>query len=153
MAEFFDKDNRIAVEEEVDASNLSRLNPNLTLGHFQEQQERERVKLRENLPEFKPFENLHPANDFENRQFKKQADKAVEIAQIRFKLFAITYLLVTIILTGFVIYNLVATAILSNEAKRNNTKINELNKVINKMIENEQASSNVFFELPKDLNL
>ena len=153
MAEFFEKDNKIAVDEEIDTSNLSRLNPNLTLGHIQEQQEKERQTIKQNLPEFRPFDNLQNASDSQFQQFKKQGDRQAEVAKLRFKLFALTYLLITLILTGFVIYNLVATTLLSNESRRNTSKINELNKLINKLRQDNTQESNIKYEIPKDLHL
>lgn len=153
MAEFFENDNRIAVDEEIDTSNLSRLNPNLTLGHIQEQQEKERETIKQNLPEYKPFDYLQNATDNQFQQFKKQGDKKAEVAKLRFKLFAVTYLLVTLILTGFVIYNLVATTLLSNESKRNVNKISELNKLINKLQQDKTEHANIHYEIPKDLNI
>ena len=153
MAEFFENDNRIAVDEEIDTSSLSRLNPNLTLGHIQEQQEKERETIKQNLPEYKPFDYLQNATDNQFQQFKKQGDKKAEVAKLRFKLFAVTYLLVTLILTGFVIYNLVATTLLSNESKRNVSKITELNKLINKLQQDKTEHANVKYEIPKDLKI
>ena len=153
MAEFFENDNRIAVDEEIDTSSLSLLNPNLTLGHIQEQQEKERETIKQNLPEYKPFDYLQNATDNQFQQFKKQGDKKAEVAKLRFKLFAVTYLLVTLILTGFVIYNLVATTLLSNESKRNVSKITELNKLINKLQQDKTEHANVKYEIPKDLKI
>lgn len=150
MADFFEKQDTVQVEEKIVSPDLSRINPNLTLGHFQEQQEKERASLRQNLPEYKPFDNLQPAKD---KEFKKQGDKTNEIVRLRFKMFAIMYCLVTLILTGFVVYNLVASVLLSNEASRNSSKIKELNKMIDKLTDDDQQTAKVLYEIPIDLNI
>lgn len=152
MAEFFENDNRISVDEEIDTSSISRLNPNLTLGHIQEQQEKERATIKQNLPEFRPFDNLQNASDNQFQQFKKQGDRQLEVTRLRFKLFAVIYILITLILTGFVIYNLVATSLLSNESKRNVNKISELNKLIDKL-QQDKKQTNIKYQTPKDLML
>ena len=147
MAEFFENDNRISVDEEIDTSSISRLNPNLTLGHIQEQQEKERATIKQNLPEFRPFDNLQNASDNQFQQFKKQGDRQLEVTRLRFKLFAVIYILITLILTGFVIYNLVATSLLSNESKRNVNKISELNKLIDKL-QQDKKQTNIKYQTP-----
>ncbi len=150
MADFFEQNKRAQVDEKVFSPDLSRLDPNLTLRHIEEQQEREKISLKQNLPEFKPFDNLQQAKD---REFKKQGDKDKEVLRTRFKLFACMYVLVTLILTGFVIYNLVATTLLSNESKRNNSKIKELNKMIDKLNDKDEQTARVDYELPPDLKI
>ena len=152
MAEFFENDNRISVDEEIDTSSISRLNPNLTLGHIQEQQEKERATIKQNLPEFRPFDNLQNASDNQFQQFKKQGDRQLEVTRLRFKLFAVIYILITLILTGFVIYNLVATSLLSNESKRNVNKISEFNKLLDKL-QQDKKQTNIKYQTPKDLML
>lgn len=150
MVDFFEQNRRVQIDEKVFSPDLSRLDPNLTLGHFEEQQEKERVSLKQNLPEFKPFDDLQQARD---REFKKQGDKDKEVLRTRVKLFACMYLFVTLILTGFVIYNIVATSILSNESKRNTSKIKELNKMIDRLTDDDTQPAKVFYDLPDDLNI
>ena len=93
-------------------------------------------------------------DDFKNFEFKKQVDKTNELFKFRVKLFASIYLIISLILTGFVIYNVVATTLLTNKQKANNVKIKEMNKVIDKFREEQPASINPNFtiQLPNDLN-
>lgn len=153
MADFFERKDNVGTE--VVTPEVFSFDENMTLGHIQERQERERVELKKKLPEYKPFENLQSSSVEHITQFKKKEDKSQAVAMARFKLFASMYLIVTLILTGFVIYNLVESALLSREIKQNNSKIKDLNKMIDRLKNNEADNDvqGVSIVLPSDLNL
>ncbi|MBQ8431038.1 MAG: hypothetical protein IJX26_03780, partial [Clostridia bacterium] len=122
-----------------------------------------------NLPRYDDFYNkdIKPNNSqqvfaqqqdfssFNDREFKKQTDKSNEVLKLRVKLFVCIYVIVTLILTGFVIYNLVATALLKNKISSNEEKIKDKIKEVNRVMdrqENESIASILnAVEIPQDL--
>lgn len=154
MAEFFNQDDNRTMIKDIEVENdFARFNPNITLGNIMHHQEQERKILVNNLPEFKPFDNaLNSAESFNDKQFKKQVDKTKELTKERVKLFMATFLLITLIITGFVIYNLVAMTILNSKIEQNKVKISDLNKAIDKVNEQEETLSVNNIILPEDLN-
>ena len=157
MSNFFNQNELNTVtdikkETSIDVSNFSRIDPNTRLGDLMGY-EKEEIKTQNiNFENLKPFNEKEQLNDI---HFKKQEDKSKQLLKFRMKLFASVYLIITLILTGFVIYNLVTTLVLTNKQQSNNAKIKEINKLINKL-NNEQPATinpNLNFELPKDLNL
>jgi len=157
MSNFFDQNElntttEIKKETSIDVSNFSRVDLNTPIGDLAGFKKEDIKPQTINLNDLQPF---NQKNEFADRQFKKQEDKSKELFKFRVKLFASVYLIITLVLTGFVIYNLITTTLLTNKQQNNKVKIEEINKVIDK-IKNEQSASknpNVKIELPNDLNI
>ena len=67
--------------------------------------------------------NQSTVNSVQEREFKKKVDKEKMLLRARVKLFLTMFTLITLIITGFVIYNLVAISRLNNEIDNNSVKI------------------------------
>lgn len=103
----------------------------------------------EELSEFNK-EDISPVLD---RTFKKQEDKEKALVRARVKIYLTMFALITILITGFVIYNLVAMMILKNKIENNDIKIKAKQQQIEKEEEQNPVKKDFNIELPKDLNL
>ena len=156
MSNFFEQNElntatEIKKETSIDVSGFSRIDLNTPIGELSGFKKEDIQPQNINIADLQPFTQK---DDFKNFEFKKQVDKTNELFKFRVKLFASIYLIISLILTGFVIYNVVATTLLTNKQKANNVKIKEMNKVIDKFREEQPASINPNFtiQLPNDLN-
>lgn len=90
---------------------------------------------------------VHPVVE---REFKKQEDKEKAIIRARVKIFLTVFSLITLLITGFAIYNLVAMISLNNKVENNDIKI----KAKKEQIEREQEQPvNAFKELEIPTNV
>lgn len=103
----------------------------------------------EDLSEFNK-EDISPVLD---RTFKKQEDKEKALVRARVKIYLTVFALVTLLITGFVIYNLVAMMILNNKIENNDVKIKVKQQQLEREEEQSPINKNLNIELPKDLNL
>lgn len=103
----------------------------------------------EDLSEFNK-EDISPVLD---RTFKKQEDKEKALVRARVKIYLIMFALITLLITGFVIYNLIAMMILNNKIENNDVKINGKQQQIEREQEQSPVNKNLDFELPKDISL
>ena len=154
MSNFFSEEqlNNVILTKENNIENVrdfSRLNPNITLGDVMGPE-----KQKEPTPI--SFNQLSDFNKEENkvaeRAFKKQEDKDKAVIRARVKIFVTSFVLITLLITGFVIYNLIAIATLNNKIENNNIKIKSKQEQIER---EEQQPANVQGELDKyfDINL
>ena len=157
MSNFFDQNElntttEIKKETPIDVSGFSRIDLNTPIGDLAGLKKQDIQPQNINLSQLQNFSQVDTLAD---KQYKKREDKSKELFKFRVKLFASIYLIITLVLTGFVIYNLVATVLLTNKQNTNNVKIKELNKLIDKINEEQPASisPNFKIEVPTDLNI
>lgn len=163
MADFFNQEElkNITLTKEHDIPNVvefSRQNPNITLGSFKEHHELYETEVPKiDVSKLQRFENNVMPSVEESKQesihdklFKTQKDRAMELKRARAKLYVSMFFIVTFILTGFVIYNLVSTLILNNKISNNASKIKNINKLIDK-VQDQQNQQPANYELPSDL--
>ena len=159
MEDFFkeqDKFNNITVQEKdiLNVHDFSRDNPNITLGNLPQYEDLQKKQVFVNIDNAKEFEEVKDGQEFADREFKKYEDKSLSLIRFRVKLFMAVYAIVTLLIGGFVIYNLVNTSLLGNEVKQKDIKISEIKNAIKKLNNaNQQQENNIKVEIPKDLNL
>lgn len=71
-------------------------------------------------------------SEYKSYEFKKQKDNKKELNKIRAKILITCYLLITLVLTVFFVYNIVSMVKLNNKISNNNIRITEINKNITK---------------------
>lgn len=131
MSDFFEQPNlnNVVTKDKEVVQDFSRIDPRVTLGDFSRQNEgysqktnflnNTRLDASQNSEQFKEY------SAFSERQFKKREDKKALIQNARIKIFVSVFMIVTLILTGFVIYNAVALALLNKDVSTNKQTIDE----------------------------
>lgn len=157
MENFFNENeklNNIEIKEKdfLNVNDFSR-DSNITLGSLPQYEDLQKKQVHINLNETKEFAEVKDFKSFEDREFKKQEDKSLSLIKFRVKLFVTVYLLVTLLIGGFVIYNLVNTILLSNQISQNETKINDMTQTISRLNNSLANPASVYIELPTDLNI
>ena len=159
MADFFNQSElnstTITKENEIkDVSSFSRATQNIDISNLPRYDDFYNKDIKPNNSQ-QVFAQQQDFSSFNDREFKKQTDKSNEVLKLRVKLFVCIYAIVTLILTGFVIYNLVATALLNNKISSNEEKIKDKIKEVNRVMdrqENESIASILnAVEIPQDL--
>ena len=159
MADFFNQSElnstTITKENEIkDVSSFSRATQNIDISNLPRYDDFYNKEIKPNNSQ-QVFAQQQDFSSFNDREFKKQTDKSNEVLKLRVKLFVCIYVIVTLILTGFVIYNLVATALLKNKISSNEEKIKDKIKEVNRVMdrqENESIASILnAVEIPQDL--
>lgn len=125
MSNFFSDEqlNNITLTKDniENVTSFSSINPNITLADIERlQQQNNTNKVNINVQQ---ISNLNTTSPIADREFKKQVDKQQALIRARVKIFITTFLLITCIITGFVIYNLISIMLLNNKIENNNIKI------------------------------
>lgn len=146
MSDFFNQEqlNNITLKDVNTESvkDFSRANLNTPLGSLPQYED---LYKKEIVPqqtiEFSKLQEISPIKD---REFKKQEDKEKAIIRARVKIFLTMFVLITLVVTGFVIYNLIAMVSLNNKIENNDIKIKSKREQIER---EEEQPVNVVKEL------
>lgn len=162
MSDFFEQPNfnNVVTKDKEVVQDFSRIDPRITLGDFSRQSEaysqksnfldNARLDASQNVEQFKEY------SAFSERQFKKKEDKKALIENARIKIFVSVFLIVTLILTGFVIYNAVALALLNKDVSTNQQTIDKLKlkgtkNALDEVTEGADGNIKINFEFPNIL--
>jgi len=163
MADFFSQDElkNITLTQEHDIPNVaefSRQNPNVTLGNFKSEEELyEKEETKIDISKLPTFENQvikekqEDDNGLHSQKFRTQKDREMEVKKMRGKLYISMFFAITLILTAFVVYNLVSTLLLTNKATNNSSKIKDLNELIEDVKDDNAQIAKI--DLPTDLDI
>lgn len=156
MSNFFNEDqlNNITLKENniQNVTDFSAANLNTPLGDLPKYEDlyKKEIVPTQNI-EFSKIEQT-TTSSIADREFKKQVDKEKAVIRARVKIFLTVFSLITLLITGFVIYNLIAMINLNNKVENNDVKI----KVKREQIEREEQEQPVrdlkLVEIPSDLN-
>jgi len=152
MSNFFNQDqlNNITLQDVNTESVKDFSSPNLNtpLGDLPKYEDLYKKEITpQKIIEFSKTEEINPVKD---REFKKQVDKEKAVLRARVKIFLTMFTLITLVITGFVIYNLIAMISLNNKIENNDIKI----KAKQDQIEREEEQPiNTFKEIEITPNL
>lgn len=138
MSDFFEQPNinNVVTKDKEVVTDFSRLDPNITLGDFSRDRENRNyenpsfskpINFDANLNSAQEYNSARDYSGFSERQFKKRQDKENIIQNARVKIFVTVFLMVTLILTGFVIFNAVQIVLLNKDVSSNQETIDEYN--------------------------
>ena len=157
MSNFFNEEqlSNITLKENniENVKDFSRANPNTTLGELPKYEDlyKKEIIPTKNIDVTQFNETV--VSPITSREFKKQEDREKAIIRARVKIFLTVFALITLLVTGFLIYNLISMINLNNKVENNNIKIKIKREQLEKEEKEQPASISTLVELPKDLNI
>lgn len=157
MSNFFNEEqlSNITLKENniENVKDFSRANPNTTLGELPKYEDlyKKEIIPTKNIDVTQFNETV--VSPITSREFKKQEDREKAIIRARVKIFLTVFALITLLVTGFVIYNVISMINLNNKVENNNIKIKIKREQLEKEEKEQPASISTLVELPKDLNI